>query len=202
MRFRNCLIGGNQPDRISILNIELKMSGTTSLYYLPVPTPCFGVFPRDSCPARAARSDTVSCSAMSSRRVSRAQLLIISRSWKNDTTPGKRVCVAGVHYVHLVLANTVFLSSIITPGLDVGSLSTYGEPRGENLAVNGATRGAFGEICKLVLLVVDAASRNAGLVLRLKTDLPIAYDLPSTTRTVNRIGIGCWVGLEKSSWSR
>lgn len=89
----------------------------------------------------------------------------------------------------------------MTPGLDVGSLNTYGEPRGENLAVNGATRGAFGEICKLVLLVVDAAFRNAALVLR-QADLPIAYDLPSTTRTADRIGIGCWVELEKSSWSR
>lgn len=56
----------------------------------------------------------------------------------------------------------------MAPGLDVGSLSTYGEHRGGNLAVNGATRCASGEICKLVLLVVNAASRNAGLILRLK----------------------------------
>lgn len=70
--------------------------------------------------------------------------------------------------VHLVLTDTVLLSSIMAPGLDVGSFSTYGETRGENLAIRGATRGVFGEICKLVLLVVDTASGNAGLILRLK----------------------------------
>lgn len=65
----------------------------------------------------------------------------------------------------------MLLSSIMAPELDVRSFSTYGETRGENLAMRGATRGVFGEICKLMLLVVDTASGNAGLVLRLKDSL-------------------------------